>query len=116
MARMRILTSSEQETFDKPPLFNHEQRKQFLSFPKPLLETAHALRTPNSQIGFLLLCGYFKATKCFFLPKSFHQRDVEAVSKVLDYQPSEFLADNYPKTTRQRHQKLLLEFYRMLRK
>ena len=111
MARMRILTSSEQETFDKPPLFNYEQRKQFLSFPKPLLETAHALRTPNSQIGFLLLCGYFKATKCFFLPKSFHQRDVEAVSKVLDYQPSEFLADNYPKTTRQRHQKLLLEFY-----
>lgn len=51
MARMRILTASEQATFDKPPLFDHEQRKQFFSFPKPLLEMAHTLRTPSSQIG-----------------------------------------------------------------
>ncbi len=53
MPRMRILTASEQEAFDKPPLFDYEQRKQFFSFPKSLLKTANALRTPGSQIGFL---------------------------------------------------------------
>lgn len=68
MPRMQILTTSEQTAFDKPPLFNAEQRKQFFSFPKSLLEIANTLRIPSSQIGFLLLCGYFRATKRFFLP------------------------------------------------
>ncbi|MGB0848871.1 MAG: Tn3 family transposase [Thiolinea sp.] len=111
MPRMRILTASEQDAFDKPPLFNAEQRKQFFTFPKALLEIAYSLRTPNSQIGFLLLCGYFKATKRFFLPQDFHSRDVEAVSKVLDYPSNDFLPGSYVKTTRQRHQKLILAFY-----
>ncbi len=111
MPRMRILSASEQEAFDKPPLFDYEQRKQFFSFPKSLLKTANALRTPGSQIGFLLLCGYFKATKRFFLPQDFLQRDIEAVSKLLNHHVDTFLVDSYAKTTRQRHQKLILEFY-----
>ena len=111
MPRMQILTPSEQTAFDKPPLFDAEQRKQFFSFPNTLLEIAATLRTPNGQIGFLLLCGYFKATKRFFLPPDFHQRDIEAVSKMLDYQDNNFLPGSYVKTTRQRHQKLILEFY-----
>ena len=111
MPRMRILTANEQEAFDKPPLFDHEQRKLLFSFPKALMEIASSLRTPDSQIGFLLLCGYFKATKRFFLPQDFHPRDIEAVSKVLDYQTNDFLPGSYVKTTRQRHQRLILEFY-----
>jgi len=111
MARMRILTISEQDVFDNPPLFDHQQRKQFFSIPKSLLETANTLRTPSSQIGFLLLCGYFKATKRFFLPQDFLPRDIEAVSQVLGYQSGEFLPEGYVKTTRQRHQKVILEFY-----
>ena len=111
MARMRILTGNEQAAFDKPPLFDHEQRKQFFSFPKPLLETAHALRTPSSQIGFLLLCGYFKATKRFFLPQDFLQRDVDAVARQLLLESSDFEPDSYTETTRLRHQKIIFEFY-----
>ncbi len=83
MPRMRILSASEQEIFDKPPLFDHKQRKQFFSFSKALLDITRRLRTPNGQIGFLLLCGYFKATKRFFLPQDFHERDVEVVAKIL---------------------------------
>ena len=111
MPRMRVLTASEQEAFDTPPLFDYEQRKQFFSFPKSLLETASTLRTPISQIGFLLLCGYFKAAKRFFLPQDFQQRDIEAVSKILNYHGDDFSPSSYVKTTRQRHQKLILEFY-----
>ena len=29
MPRMRILSPSEQEAFDKPPLFDHRERKKF---------------------------------------------------------------------------------------
>ena len=68
MARMRILTAIEQYAFDQPPVFDHKERKQFLTLPKGLMDIAKGLRTPDSQIGFLLMCGYFKATKRFYQP------------------------------------------------
>lgn len=72
MPRMQILTSQEQENFNKPPLFDCIQRKQFFDFPKNLMNLACNLRNATNQIGFLLLCGYFKATKRFFLAHDFH--------------------------------------------
>jgi hypothetical protein len=65
MARMRILTANEQKLFDKPPLFDHKERKKFLILSKGLMDIGKKLRRPNSQIGFLLMCAYFKATKRF---------------------------------------------------
>ena len=53
MPRMRILSLTEQETFETPPNFNSIQRKQFFDFPKALLETAIVLRKPVNRIGFL---------------------------------------------------------------
>ena len=111
MPRMRILRASEQEAFDSPPLFNHEQRKQYFAFPNVLLDTAKTLRTPTSQVGFLLLCGYFKATKRFFLPQDFWQRDIEAVARELDLEGTAFNPNEYTETTRLRQQKTILEFY-----
>ena len=111
MPRMRILTASEQEAFDKPPLFAYEQRKQFFSFPNSLLDIARTWRTTSSQIGFLLLSGYFKATKRFFLPQDFHAQDIDAVAKTLNLHPDHFSSDDYGKTTRIRHQKSILAFY-----
>ena len=111
MPRMRILSASEQEAFDSPPLFNHEQRKQYFAFPNVLLDTAKTLRTPTSQVGFLLLCGYFKATKRFFLPQDFGQRDIEAVARELDLEGTAFNPNEYTETTRLRQQKAILEFY-----
>jgi len=73
---MQILTTKEQENFNKPPLFDHIQRKQFFDFPRKLLDIACSLRNPTNQIGFLLLSGYFRATKRFFLPQDFHERDI----------------------------------------
>lgn len=111
MPRMRILSEAEQEAFDKPPLFDHEQRKQFFSFPNALLDIARGLRTPTGQIGFLLLCGYFKATKRFFLPQDFHRRDVEAAARILNLSAGNFAGEEYVKTTRIRHQQWILAFY-----
>ena len=111
MPRMRILSAGEQEAFDKPPLFDHEQRKQHFSFPNALLDIAGTLRTPGSQIGFLLLCGYFKATKRFFLPQDFRTRDIEAAARVLGLLAGDFSPEDYVKTTRIRHQKCILDFY-----
>ena len=111
MPRMRILSTQEQEDFDRPPVFGYAERKQIFSLPKSLLDTAQTLRTPNSQIGFLLMCGYFRASKRFFLPLDFHERDIEAVARILELSPSDFIPSDYVKTTRLRHQKIVLDFY-----
>lgn len=108
---MQILTSQEQENFDKPPLFDHIQRKQFFDFPKKLLDIAYNLRNPNNQIGFLLLCGYFRAAKRFFLPQDFHERDIVFVANILNCGASKFIAQDYKKVSRLRHQQIITEHH-----
>lgn len=96
---------------NKKPLISHQQRKLLFDFPKALVETAKTLRTSTSQIGFLLLCGYFKATKRFFLPADFHERDIQAAAQSLEIQSQDFHPDDYSESTRLRHQRMILNFY-----
>ena len=111
MPRMRILTAAEQEVFDKPPRFDHRERKQFFSLPRDLMEIATSLRTPDTQIGFVLICVYFRAARRFYLPQDFRERDIEAAAKMLALQGSGFSPDRYAKQTRTRHQQLVLAFH-----
>jgi len=111
MARMRILTANQQQAFDRPPLFDHRDRKKYFDLPKGLMEIAKNLRTPGGQIGFLLMCGYFKATRRFYQPQDFHDRDIEAVARMLGLPSAGFIPDAYAKQTRQRHQKIILDFH-----
>jgi len=111
MPRMKILNTAEQKIFDEPPAFNSVQRKQFFDSPKALLETAQTFRKPIHKIGFLVSCGYFNAAKRFFMPKDYHQRDIEYVARHLSVQPDCFDATFYADRTRQRHEHIILEFY-----
>lgn len=108
---MQILTTQEQTNFNKPPLLDHAQRKQFFDFPKKILDIAYGLRNATNQVGFLLLCGYFKAAKRFFLPKDFYEKDIWVAEKTLNYCTSTFIASDYKKESRSRHQRLILEYY-----
>jgi hypothetical protein len=49
MPRMRILSANEQVAFDKPPLFDHRDRKKFFDFPKSLLKIADGMRNSNTE-------------------------------------------------------------------
>ena len=109
MPRMRILSKTEQEQFETPPVFDSRQRKAFLEFPKYLLETAQTFRKTDNQIGFLLACGYFNSAKRFFAPKGYHQADIEAVANYLDV--NSVGMETYSASTRQRHEHIILEFY-----
>ncbi len=108
---MRILSATEQRLFDLPPQFDSVQRKQFFELPKALRTLADDFRNPSSRIGFFVVGGYFKATKCFFAPGHFHQRDVETIARQLALPEESFVPQNYTKTTRLRHEHLILEFY-----
>jgi hypothetical protein len=95
MPRMKILTQAEQELFDIPPVFSSEERKRFFNFPLPLLEKTRNLRKPASCIGFPLSFSYFKANKRFFKPQSYHQIDVEYVSRRIEFHEDSFSAHCY---------------------
>ena len=94
MARMRILTANEQNAFDNPPLFDYKERKRFFSLPEGLMDIAAKLRTPDSQIGFLLMGGYFKATQRFYQPQDFHHRDIVFAAPHLNLTDEDFDAGN----------------------
>lgn len=111
MPRMQILSSSEQDAFDAPPIFDFRERKRCFDLPKPLIDIATELRSPAGQIGFLVMCAYFKATKTFYNPRDFHAPDIEAAAKLLGVTGLEFSPATYPKQTRARHRKLILDFY-----
>ena len=111
MPRMRILNASEQEAFDKPPLLDHRERKQAFDLPQGLIDIATSLRTPDTWIGFVLVCGYFRAARRFYLPQDFHERDIQAAATMLGLKGSDFSPDRYAKQTRMRHQQMVLDFH-----
>lgn len=111
MPRMQILSTTEQEAFDRPPIFDFRERKRCFDQPKQLMNAATELRTPSSQIGFLVMCAYFKSTRKFYSPQDFHGPDIEAAAKLLGLSGSDFSSLAYPKQTRVRHRRLILDFY-----
>ena len=52
MPRMKILSTSEQEVFETPPVFNSVQRKQFFDFPASLLEIISNITQENGSNQF----------------------------------------------------------------
>ena len=111
MPRLQILTTAEQNSFDKPPVLDSLQRKKYFDFPKGLLNIAHTLRNPSYKIGFLVMCGYFRVSKKFFLPNEFHDQDIEYVTRALNEDNESFQFDLYPNRTRHRHEQIILEYY-----
>jgi len=111
MPRMKILSSVERVSFDKPPVFNSSERKRFFEFSSELLDTARRLRSPGHRVGFLLACGYFKAVKKFFSPHNYHQADIEYVARRLKEFPESFIASGIPETSRRRHRQHILAYF-----
>ena len=111
MPRMNILNTVEREAFDSPPVFNSVQRKQYFDFPSELRRLAGSLRVPTHQLCFLLSAGYFKAAKRFFLPSTFHRRDVEYVAGQLELADHPIDLKDYSRRTRQFHQHTIRTFY-----
>jgi hypothetical protein len=80
MPYMKIFNSLEQDAFENPPLFNSVDQNKFFEFPLGIIRFMKNLRTPTNQVCFLVMFGYFKATKRFFSRK-FHQKDISFVAK-----------------------------------
>ena len=109
MPRMRILSTSEQNLFNKPPLFDHRDRKKYFEASNSLLDRASGISNPHHRVGFLVSCGYFRATRRFFVPADFAPRDITFVARQLGLDVPAPLS--YSNRTRQRHQQRILNIY-----
>ena len=58
-----------------------------------------------------MLGGYFRAAKRFFLPQDFHKRDIVVVANILSCSACEFIANDYKKVSRIRHQQIITEHH-----
>jgi len=111
MPKMNILTTPEQETFDSPPELNSIERKKHFDFPMRIRELADQLRTLTNKVCFLVASAYFSATKKFYSPNKFRQRDIDYVCQKMEVSPQDVEPSEYNKQTLLRHQQLILEFY-----
>ena len=84
MPRMRILSAADQARFEHPPVFDSAERKRYFNFPRFVMDAAQDLRGPANWIGFLLAYGYFRASRRFFLPDTYLERDIAWVSRAID--------------------------------
>ncbi len=110
MPIMKILNSTEQESFENPPLLNGFDRKKFFEFPLGIIRFMKSLRTPMNQVCFLVMFGYFKATRRFF-SRRFHQKDIVFVARKLGIAQNQVNIDSYEESTYRRHKKMVIEYY-----
>jgi hypothetical protein len=66
MPRMCILTPDEQAAFETPPVFTPLEWYHFLQIPESLGTLLTTRRSPVNQVGFVVMLGYFRASKRFF--------------------------------------------------
>lgn len=107
---LKILSSKDIQQFDSPPMFSGEERKRFfilLHWEKEILET---LRSPSSQVGFILRNGYFRASNKFFIAHQFHSKDIEFVCNRLGVEENQLQWENSERTLR-RHKTIILHYY-----
>lgn len=71
MPRLKILSTSEQEEFDTPPILSGEARKAHFRFNQILQDMIQPIKGEMHQIGFVLMFYYFKTVQKFFIPKMF---------------------------------------------
>ena len=109
MSLIKILNHNDIKSFDSPPEFHGEERKQSFYLPKWASELVDSFRTPTNKLGFILQFGYFKATNRFFADRKFHQNDIEFVTRRLKSLLNSTDLSKYTRTTFERHQELILK-------
>lgn len=81
MAKLEILTSSEQTAFDSPPHFSESEQENYFHLPSAQQQWLKTVTHPTNQVGFILLWGYCQAASRFFQPVQFYQSDIEVICK-----------------------------------
>lgn len=111
MPLIQILSSKQQAEYENPPVFSAKQRKHFFKLPASLQTKVHSFRSLPNKIGFRLMFGYFLATKRFYSPEDFQQKDLRFLCKQYGMMFFAFDAQIYKQSTYTRHRQTILEHF-----
>lgn len=109
MSNLSILTPSEQQAFDYPPILPVEIQSVCFSINSSLEKETNALKTSINKVGFLLQYAYFKACKRFFMVSRFTQDQIRYATTLLNIDPVEVDLASYKKKIPIEHQKKILK-------
>jgi len=109
MSNLSILTSSEQQAFDYPPILPAEIQSVCFSINSSLEKEIGALKTAVNKVGFFLQYAYFKACKRFFTISRFTQNQIRYAATLLNINPAEVDLASYKKKMPIEHQKKILK-------
>jgi len=87
MSQLVILSTVERNRFDRPPVFNKEERRRYFLMPANVRLALSRIRTQTNKAGFLLQFGYFQATGRFFPAELFRRRDIDYLKRLFKLGP-----------------------------
>jgi TnpA family transposase len=111
MPLLQILSAQKRMVYEQPPIFTAKERKDFFRVPVSLKNSVYAFPSLSNRVGFRLMFGYFLATKRFYPPESFHEKDIEYLCKQYNMLPFAFDALAYKGSTYTRHRHVILEHF-----
>ena len=106
---LNILSVNDQKSFENPPHFSGEKRKQAFFLNQTIEQMTTRMRTPTNQAGFVLQLGYFRVTNRFFPASRYSESDVRYVCNQLHVFPEEIDLSLYTDRTLYRHQSIILD-------
>lgn len=109
MPHLRILPGEEARLFDTPPLVAAGDRASFFKLPDASLLPLPEFRKPISHLGLVLSLGYFRYSKQFYSPETFHLGDVDYVAACLGYSLEAIDWSDYSYRMQSLHQQLIRE-------
>lgn len=108
MTIITLLNNEESNSFDLPPHFTEEERKQYFILPDP---DEIEFRKIYTKIGYILQQGYFLSKNKFFLTEQFHESDIEYITKLCGVEIKIEFQINYSLAISNVHKQLILEKY-----
>lgn len=111
MTRMEILDPKEAREHDTPPSFNSAERKRLLANPEAVRNYADTLKTPTRKVCFLLGASYFRATRRFFSPSQYDEKDIRYLCGQLQVKIHEIKVSSYDRQAFSIHKKAILDLF-----
>jgi len=110
MSKLDILTPRERKEYEKPPIFStNAERANYFQLDDNLQRHIRKLHQFGNRIGFVLQVGYFKRTGRFFPAKTFMNKDISFVAKLLNLPIDAFNKVDYASNSFYRHQQKILD-------
>jgi TnpA family transposase/Arc/MetJ-type ribon-helix-helix transcriptional regulator len=108
MPTFNILNSQEKIQYSSVPKFTSYDRKKYFKINSEIETCLTVLRKPNTKVAFLLVFGYFKATKQFF-SSSFCEADISYLCSKLGLTKGSFEVGSYSRQNFYQHKRLILQ-------